>query len=156
MNVYDRIVALFKNQNRKFILLEHPPVKTCQDAALIRHTTPDQGAKALVCFADKKPVMVVLPCSRRLDFKLFKSLYGISDLRLASPEEVKELTSLEIGSIPPLGNIFNLPTYVDASLSLQEKIAFNAGDHSRSLIVKYSDYESVVDNLSVGNFTILA
>ena len=106
----------------------------------------DQGAKALVCYADKKPILIVLPCSRKLDFELFKKLYTIKDLRFATPEEVKILTSLEIGAIPPLGYLFNLPTYVDEKLGENKTIAFNAGDRTKSVIMSYSDYAPLSQN----------
>ena len=143
MTVHDQIIELLRSHKIKYQHLKHEPVKTCQDAAKIRGTSPDQGAKALVCFTDNKPIMIVLPCSRKIDFRLFKSLFHIKDLRLATPAEVLSLTSLEIGSIPPLGTLFSLPTYVDSSLSTQSQIAFNAGDHSRSVTMSFSDFAKI-------------
>ncbi len=144
MSVYEKIIQLLDSRQIKYQALEHEPTPTCEDSARVRGTSMDQGAKALVCFADKKPILIVLPCSRKIDTKLFKKLFGIWDLRFATPEEVKILTSLEIGAIPPLGNLFNLPTYVDQALSAEERIAFNAGDRTKSVIMSYSDYASLV------------
>ena len=143
MSVYEKIIQLLQSKNIKYQALEHEPTPTCADAARVRGTSQDQGAKALVCYADKKPILIVLPCSRKLDPKLFKKLYTINDLRFATPEEVKILTSLEIGAIPPLGHIFNFPTYVDQTLSAESQIAFNAGDRTKSVIMSYSDYASI-------------
>lgn len=140
MTVLERIIELLEANHIQYQSLEHEPTKTCADAARIRGTTPQQGAKALVCIADKKPIMIVLPCSRKLDIKAFKSQLMIRDLRFASPDEVKQLTGLEIGSIPPWGSLFNLITYLDLTLAGQNEIAFNAGDVRRSIIMKYADY----------------
>ncbi len=143
MSVYEKIIQLLENSQVKYQALEHEPTPTCEDSARVRGTSMDQGAKALVCFADKKPVLIVLPCSRKLDPKLFKSLFTVRDLRFATPEEVLQLTGLQIGAIPPLGHIFNLPTYVDQTLSAESQIAFNAGDRTKSVIMSYSDYASL-------------
>ena len=143
MSVYETIIQLLDSHRIKYQALEHEPTPTCEDSARVRGTSPDQGAKALVCYADKQPILIVLPCSRKLDPKLFKSLFAVRDLRFATPEEVKILTSLEIGAIPPLGHIFNLTTYVDKTLSGEPKIAFNAGDRTRSVIMSYADYEII-------------
>lgn len=143
MTVYDRIIQALKAQGIKYRALEHVPVKTCAEAAKIRGTDPEQGAKALVCLADKNPVMVALPCSRRLDFKKFKKSFSVRDFRLASPAEVLALTGLEIGSIPPLGFLFNFSTYADESLFSQEELVFNAGDLTRSVIIKTTDYQKL-------------
>mgnify|MGYP001606876777 FL=1 len=143
MSVYEKIILLLQSKNIKYQALEHEPTPTCADAARVRGTSLDQGAKALVCYADKKPVLIVLPCSRKLDPKLFKKLYTINDLRFCTPDEVTQLTGLQIGAIPPLGNLFNLPTYVDQTLSAESQIAFNAGDRTKSVIMSYSDYASL-------------
>lgn len=155
MTVYEQIIALLDENGVEYQTLEHEPTKTCQDSARIRGTTADQGAKALVCYADKTPVIIVLPCSKKLDVKLFKLAFKVRDLRFATPTEVKQLTELEIGSIPPLGSLFNLPTYLDDSLSSQDEIAFNAGDVRRSVIMKYSDYLALEKPL-VASFSTLA
>ena len=140
MTVFEQITSTLDSNGIKYQVLEHEPTKTCADSAKIRGTTPDQGAKALVCLADKNPILIVLPCSQRLDTKSFKAQFNVKDLHFATPGEVKQFTGLEIGSIPPWGSIFNLPTYLDTSLSLQETVAFNAGDLCKSIIMKYSDY----------------
>ena len=140
MSVYEKIIQLLDSRQIKYQALEHEPTPTCEDSARVRGTSMDQGAKALVCYADKKPILIVLPCSRKLDVKTFKTLFAVRDLRFATPDEVKELTDLEIGAIPPLGHIFNLPTYVDEELGKNQTIAFNAGDRTKSVIMLYSDY----------------
>lgn len=143
MSVYEKIIQILKNSNIEYQALEHEPTKTCADAARIRGTSADQGAKALVCVADKRPILIVLPCSKRLDPKAFKRRFAIRDLRFATPLEVTQITSLEIGSIPPFGSLFKLTTYLDSSLSTQNKIAFNAGDVCKSIIMKYSDFVDI-------------
>ena len=144
MSVYEKIIQLLDSRQIKYQALEHEPTPTCEDSARVRGTSMDQGAKALVCYADKKPILIVLPCSRKLDVKTFKTLFAVRDLRFATPDEVKELTDLEIGAIPPLGHIFNLPTYVDEELGKNQTIAFNAGDRTKSVIMLYSDYAPLV------------
>ena len=124
--------------------MDHEPVYTSQQAADVRGTTIEQGAKAMVMKADGRPVLVVLASHLRVDSKRFKSLYGVKDLRLASPEEVEELTGLKPGSIPPFGNAVGLPTYVDRSLLANDRIAFNAGLHTRSIVMPCQDYIDLV------------
>ena len=143
MSVYEKIIQLLDSNNIKYQALEHEPTPTCEDSARVRGTSMDQGAKALICFADKKPILIVLPCSKKLDAKEFKGLFGVKDLRFGTPVEVESLTGLQIGAIPPLGKLFGMPTYVEKSLGTNETIAFNAGDRCKSVIIKYHDYESV-------------
>ncbi|MBI5358222.1 hypothetical protein HZB69_01160 [Candidatus Amesbacteria bacterium] len=143
MSVYEKIIQLLQDNKIEYQSLEHEPTPTCEDSARVRGTSMDMGAKALICFADKKPILIVLPCSTKLDVKSFKNLFGVKDLRFATSDEVTSLTGLQIGAIPPLGNLFGMPTYIEKSLGTNESVAFNAGDRCKSIIMRYSDYERV-------------
>lgn len=138
--VFEQIIGSLKENNITYQLFEHEPVYTSADAAKIRQTKETQGAKALVFFADKKPILLVLPGNRKADTKTFKKTFNIRDLSFAKPEQVFDLTSLEIGAVPPFGNLMNLPTYVDKTLLLEEEIAFNAGAHTKSIKMKTQDF----------------
>ena len=151
MSVYEQIIQLLNSHNIKYQSLQHEPTPTCEDSARVRGTSSDQGAKALICYADKNPILIVLPCSRKLDAKLFKSIFNVKDLRFATPAEVTQLTNLQIGAIPPIGSVLGLPVYVDNSLSLNIQIAFNAGDRTRSIIMPCSDYLNLTKPI-LGNF----
>src|SRR5688572_28929599 len=107
MTVLDRIIALLDKVEASYDLLRHAPVFTSEEAAQVRGTSLASGAKALVCKADERFVMFVLPANRKLDSKLAMAALGIKSLRLASREEVLELTGLAPGSIPHFGQLFS-------------------------------------------------
>ena len=83
--------------------------------------------------------MLVLPGDKKADFKSFKKRHGIKDMTMAKPEKVKEITTLEIGSIPPVGKAMGLKSYFDKSFLDKEDVAFNAGYHTVSIIMKAKD-----------------
>lgn len=145
LTVLERLQRLFIDAGVRYQQVEHESTKTCEDAARVRGTKADQGAKALVCWADGKSVVVTLPCSRKLDFKAVKKLKGVKDFHLASPAEVKELTGLEIGSIPPAGKVFGMETWMDEMLAREEQLCFNAGRHDTSMIMATEDYMRVIE-----------
>lgn len=138
--VFQEIINLLNKNNIIYQLFEHDPVYTSADAAKTRLTKESQGAKALIFLADKKPILLVLSGNKKVDTKTFKKTYSIKDLSFAKPEEVLKLTGLEVGAIPPFGNIMNLPIYVDKSLLNEEEIAFNAGAHTKSIKMKTQDF----------------
>lgn len=150
--VYAQIVAGLEEKKMAFENYEHAPVKTSEEAAAVRNTPLHEGAKALVLYADNKPVMVVVAGDRKLDMKAFKTLYKIKDLRMGTPEEVTAVTRVTIGAVPPFGHLFNIPLYVDASLRNNTHVSFNAGLHTRSIRMKAADYE-VVAKPTVGEFS---
>jgi len=153
MDVFDQIKKLLEERKISFQVFEHEKVFTSLEAVKVRKdATLSQGAKALVMIADKKPIMVVLPGDRKVDTKNFKVVFGVTDLRMASREEVKEITGLEVGCIPPMGNLFQLTTYLDTSLGKNDMIFFNPGRHDRSISLKFHDLVKFVSPI-MGEFS---
>jgi len=142
-DVFSKIILILKKNMIEHRLFEHKPVFTSGQAARARGTNIHQGAKALVMFADGKPLIIVLPADTKVDPKKFKSLYKINNLRMARPDEVEKITGVEIGAIPPFGSLFNLPLFVDKKIFENEEIVFNAGLHTRSIKIKTVDYQRI-------------
>ena len=139
-NPYQAIIALLQDKGVPFKQLEHEPVFTSQQAAAVRGLTLEQGAKSLLFKTKQGFVLVVLPGDKRVDSKRLKKLLDVSDVRFASPEEVKTQMGCEIGACYPFGLVAGLRTIVDASLSNQDTISFNPGRHDRSIKIAFSDY----------------
>src|SRR5438067_4149440 len=138
--VFERVTELLGQKVVPYEVLRHAPVFTSEEAAAIRGTPLASGAKAPICKADDRFLMIVLPADRKLASKLVRKATEAKSLRFASREEVEQLTGLAPGSIPPFGSLFNLPTWCDERLSEQPQINFNAGDHSISISMAYTDY----------------
>jgi Ala-tRNA(Pro) deacylase len=51
--------------------------------------------------------------------------------------------------MPPFGNLFGLPVYVDSSLEEDETIFFNAGNHVQTVRMKYRDFKELVRPLVI-------
>ncbi len=150
-SVFLRVEGLLSERGVGFEVLRHQPVFTSQEAAAVRGVALSTGAKALICKVDASFVMFVLPGDRKLDSKRVRQTLGIHALRFASPDELSELTGLPPGAVPPFGSLFGLPTYCDARLAGNERINFNAGDHSISVSLRYRDYLQV-EHPSLGAF----
>jgi Ala-tRNA(Pro) deacylase len=149
--VFDRLERLLTLAGVAFDVLRHEPVFTSSEAAAVRGTPLASGAKALVCKADERFVMIVLPADRKLASKLVRQSQGWKSLRFADRAEVAQLTGLEPGSIPPFGSLFELPTLCDVRLGEHDRINFNAGDHAISISLRYDDY-CAVEKPTLGQF----
>ncbi len=149
--VVDQIISLLEERHFWFETFEHEPVRTSEEAAKIRSGyTLDQGAKALIVrvkysSSDKKFVMLVVPGNVRFDKQKTSEYLKTKDIRFATEDEVSEITSgVELGGVPPFGNLFGLQVIVDPSLLQHEKIIFNAGDRRFSVAVYSKDYVTLV------------
>jgi prolyl-tRNA editing enzyme YbaK/EbsC (Cys-tRNA(Pro) deacylase) len=131
---------------------EHEPVRTSEEAAKLRpEYVLHQGAKALVVKTKPKGfVMLVVPGDCRFNESKVKQALGIKEIRFATEAEVGEITGgIQIGGVPPFGNLFNLPVYVDVQVLANEEIIFNAGDRAFSIALKSADWQKVVGSVAV-------
>ncbi len=150
--VFEKVIQLLEQAEVGYELLRHEPVRTAQEASKIRGTSIKEGVKAIIFAADGKPVLVCVSGDRRVDSKVFKGAYGVKDLRLLSPEDVLQLTGLEVGAIPPLGKVMNLPTYLDKMVLENDYVCFNAGSHTRSIKMRTVDFVKLATP-EIGDFS---
>ena len=151
--VFQRVESLLKQHGVSFEVLRHQPVFTSQEAADVRGVALSSGAKALICKVDAQFAMFVIPADRKLDSKQVRQSLGIRALRFATSDELRELTGLTPGAVPPLGSLFGLPTHCDTRLAENQLINFNAGDHAISVSLACADYLQV-EKPNLGSFTV--
>ncbi|MFZ5424731.1 MAG: aminoacyl-tRNA deacylase [Patescibacteria group bacterium] len=139
MEVLNKIKALLSEYEIQYELLQHEAVHTSADAAKIRDTDISMGAKALIFYADGSNILLVVPGNERVNTKKFKKQLNVKDMYMLHPDEVHKITGLKVGSIPPLGKILGLKSYFDISFKEKDKVAFNAGSLTHSIVMQASD-----------------
>ena len=150
-SVTERLLALLVTEGADHTVLHHAPVRTSEEAAVIRGTPLEQGAKALVFQADERTVLLVVQAHRRLETRAFKRAYGIKNLRMLPADDLLTLTGLEPGAVPPFGSLLGLQTCADEGLLRMPRIVFNAGNRSVSVLLTTADYVRV-ERPAVGRF----
>jgi len=129
----------------KYVSTTHSLAYTAQEIAASAHIKGKGLAKTVLVKVDGKMAMTVLPASYKVDFDMLKEALGSDDVRLSNEQEFKDkFPGCEVGAMPPFGNLFDMETYVAASLVEDEEIAFNAGTHQELIRMEYSDFEKMV------------
>ncbi len=145
MTVFEQICTLLTERNIVYRAVHHHPTFTSEESALARGEEIKTGGKAIVMKVDDGFKLFVLSAALKIDSKKIKQHCGAKSIRFAAKEELFELTGLVPGSVPPFGApILNLDLFVDTSIIENEKIAFNAGSLTDSVILATSDYLSVI------------
>ena len=139
-DVHSRLIERLHEAAVEFTQTQHEPVFTSVEAARVRGTDLHSGAKALVVKAGRDFVMIVLPADLLLDGKAAKKALGCKSIRFAKPDEVRTITDLEPGAIPPFGSLFGLKTYCDERMADSTRINFNAGAHDHSVSMTWDGY----------------
>jgi len=126
-------------------VLSHRQAFTAQEVAAAQHVSGREVAKVVMLRSGARYVMTVLPAPSRVDVDAARQALGTPDLVLASEQEFAGLfPQCEAGAMPPFGNLYNLPVYVDRSLTEDEDIVFNAGTHTQTVRMKYADFVRLV------------
>lgn len=124
----------------------HPTAYTAREVAMAEHISPHEVAKTVVFLSEEGYGMAVLCGDCVVDLEQLRKQLGASRLRLATETELGELfPECELGAMPPTGNLFGLPVYVDAQLASEETIAFNAGTHRDVIHMRYRDFARLVN-----------
>ena len=146
-----RIIELLDARGVAYRLLRHPEVRTSEEASRVRGTPLEAGAKALVCHADDRVVLIVVPADARLDNRAFRQQLGVKNVRMIDAERVQELVGAPVGAVPPFGSLFGLPTYADHKVAERDLIAFNVGARDVSVTMAGSDY-AALEQPTLGRF----
>jgi prolyl-tRNA editing enzyme YbaK/EbsC (Cys-tRNA(Pro) deacylase) len=144
MRLLQSILSLLEENAVGYRHLTHEPTPTSEDSARVRGEPLAMGGKALIIKAADRYVLLVISAARRLDSGKLKKALGVKKTRFATADELRELTGLVPGAVPPFGEpILPLPLYVDASVLANQRIAFNAGSLTDSVILSIDDYRRI-------------
>ena len=132
-------------QKVKYSTLVHSTAYTAQEIASLTHIRGQELAKTVMVKMDGRMAMAVLPASRQVNLPLLKTSARAKTASLATEEEFRDLfPGCETGAMPPFGNLYDMPVFVDESLSKDKQIAFNAGTHNELIRLSYEDFARLV------------
>jgi Ala-tRNA(Pro) deacylase len=141
MYLLSRVKEYLDTQNVAYTHHVHRTAYTAQEVAAEEHIPGKMVAKTVIVKSGDRLAMIVLPASARLDLESVRRLTGNKDARLASELEFTgAFPDCDVGAMPPFGNLYGVPVYVDAALAEDEEIAFNAGTHQDSIHMRYADF----------------
>ena len=138
------IGALLSSRGIAFREVEHEPTFTSEQAAAARGEPIEIGGKAMVVKVVQRFHLFVLSAARAVDANAIRKHLDARRSRFATPEELTRLTGLVPGCVPPFGRpILDLDLYADQALLQNERIAFNAGSLTHSIIMRLADWLAV-------------
>jgi Ala-tRNA(Pro) deacylase len=137
----------YLRENRvPFEAQHHPRAVTAQEVAASEHIPGKMLAKTVMVLADGELVMLALPAPYQVDLEKAAAVLGVKEARLAREEEFEDtFPDCEVGAMPPFGNLYGVPVFVEETLAEDETIAFRSGTHTDTMSVSYADFERLVE-----------
>ena len=153
MSIPIRLLEFLNSRRVPYELLVHSKRFTAQELAEIEGVPGSQHAKVVMVKSDGMHRMAVLPSDRMVDLDKLEEFTG-RDWKVEDEDEFTELfPDCETGAMPPFGELYDVPMFVDKSLGDNDDIVFEAGTHTDAIRMKYRDYESLT-RAEVADFAI--
>jgi len=141
----ERLEAYLRENQVAYQVQHHPTAYTAQEVAAREHIPGKMLAKVVIVLADGKMRMLILPAPCRVDFAKAAAVLGAKEVRLAREDEfAAAFPDCSVGAMPPFGNLYDVPVYVDRTLTDDETIVFQAGTHTDTMSIRYEDFERLV------------
>lgn len=124
--------------------VSHVPTQLAQFTASMIHVPGKKVAKTVVLRSGWRMFLAVLPASYRINFSRLAAIIG-APVQLVEEQEYKRLfPDCERGAIPPFGELYGLPVFLDETLAEDPQIIFNAGTCSDSVRISNADFIRLV------------
>jgi Ala-tRNA(Pro) deacylase len=150
MGIPRRLIEYLEASGVEFEVIHHPERFTAQELAQVEGVPGKSHAKVVMAASGKageageermRHWMAVLPSDRMLDAGKFGAIAG-EELRVEGEAEFAEVfPDCETGAMPPFGELYEVPTYVDLGLGNSEFVVFEAGTHQHAIRMRYEDFE---------------
>ena len=100
---------------------------------------PSQTFKTLMAEVDGKPVCVVVPSDIEVSMKKLAASFGGKAAAMMKVPDAERLTGYKVGGIGPFGQKRNVPTALDETAELYDRIYINAGQRGLLLSITPAD-----------------
>ncbi|MBI4019456.1 MAG: YbaK/prolyl-tRNA synthetase associated domain-containing protein [Candidatus Aenigmarchaeota archaeon] len=146
-SIYQSILDLLNKRGVAYREIEHEAAGKSKEVAIVRGDDEvGMGGKALVVKVGEDFKLFVLSSVLKFDSSAVMKYFHVKKCRFATHDEVKALTTLVVGTIPPFGRpILPLDVYADPSIIGKKNIGFNAASLTHSIVMSTADWLKVAN-----------
>jgi Cys-tRNA(Pro)/Cys-tRNA(Cys) deacylase len=120
-------------------------VTSFEQAASDRNQRPEQVVRSILFQIRPEEFLMVLVAGReQVDWKKLRQYVGRSRVRMATEEEVLEVTGYRIGTVSPFGLKNKVNVLIDGSVLKEDEISIGSGVRNTAIIMKSTDLRQVL------------
>ena len=101
--------------------------RTAIDAANSLNCEIGAIVKSLLFKTEKNFILCLIAGDKKCSLNKLKKITNLKDIKMASPDEVKQHTGYTIGGVSPVGHLNKIDTFVDVSLERFNELYAAAG-----------------------------
>ncbi len=145
MALNERLRKLLEKEKVPYDLVLHREAYTAQEIAQASHVAGRLLAKPVVVReSENRFYMAVVSAPQHVDLANLHRMTGRPKGRLATEDELRRLfPDCELGAMPPIGRLYDMPLYIDQEFRDQEDIYFQAGNHNEVVKMRFDDFERI-------------
>ncbi|NTU55274.1 MAG: YbaK/EbsC family protein [Anaerolineales bacterium] len=126
------------------------PVTSFEEAASARDQRPEQIVRSILFQVRPDEFVMVLMAGRdQVDWRKLRQLVKRSRVRMATEEEVLEVTGYRIGTVSPFGVKNQARVLLDASVLREEEISIGSGVRNVAIIMKSADVHKALREVEI-------
>ena len=145
MPVAAKLKSFLDDHKVPYHVLKHHKAYTSLEIAEALHVPGQDLAKVVMIKAGDDLVMAVLPANFSVDLEKFAQVVSKDTVYVATEQQFRgTFPDCEVGAMPPFGNLYDVPVFVDVALTQDAQIFFEAGNHLEAIRLKYADFERLV------------
>ncbi|MDO8886243.1 YbaK/EbsC family protein [Candidatus Oleimmundimicrobium sp.] len=111
--------------------------------AEVLNLSPFEVVKSILFMTDGEPILAILSSEKKISYKKLKKATLISNLRLATLQELIDITGYMPGATPPVAHKVSIRTVIDDDLKTQNVIYTSAGELNAVLKMKVFDLKKI-------------
>jgi Cys-tRNA(Pro)/Cys-tRNA(Cys) deacylase len=122
------------------VFLHEQPLLSFEQAAAERNQRPEQIVRSILFQIRPEEFLLVLVAGReQVDWKKLRQFVGRSRVRMATEEEVLEITGYRVGTVSPFGLKHPVKILIDESVLREEEISLGSGVRQMAILMKSAD-----------------
>ena len=132
------------------LFFHEKPVTSFEQAASDRNQRPEQIVRSILFQVRPEEFVMVLTAGRdQIDWKKLRQLLKRSRVRMATDEEVLEVTGYRVGTVSPFGLKKQIRVMIDASVLKEEEVSIGSGVRNVAIIMKGEDVRRALKDVEV-------
>src|SRR5574338_1474493 len=126
------------------------PLQSLEQAAEERRQRPEQIVRSILFqVRSGEFVMVLVAGPEQVDWRKLRQLLGRSRIRMATEEEVLEVTGYRVGTVSPFGLKNPVRVLIDTSVLNEEEISLGSGIRGVAILMKSNDLHQALGDTEV-------